>query len=69
MQALSCNRTRCHVCGFTEIRIDEAVDREVLVLAECPRCDHRWIGAPGSSRDPVRSVSVTRMPPEVASAA
>jgi hypothetical protein len=34
--------TRCLVCGFTEIRTDEVVDRGVVLLAECPRCDHRW---------------------------
>ena len=33
---------RCQVCGFTEIRTDEVVDRGVVFLAECPRCDHRW---------------------------
>ena len=35
-------RARCGVCGFSEIRTDEVVDRGVLFLAECPRCDHRW---------------------------
>jgi hypothetical protein len=34
--------TRCRVCGFAEIRTDEAVDRGPVFLAECPRCDHRW---------------------------
>ena len=34
--------TRCLVCGFAEIRTDEAVDRSPVFLAECPRCDHRW---------------------------
>jgi hypothetical protein len=34
--------TRCLVCGFTEVRTDEVVDRGVVLLAECPRCDHRW---------------------------
>jgi len=35
-------RARCGVCGFSEVRTDEVVDRGVLFLAECPRCDHRW---------------------------
>jgi len=35
--------TRCHVCGFAEVRTDEVVEYE-LVLAECPRCEHRWTG-------------------------
>jgi ribosomal protein S27AE len=35
-------RVRCGICGFSEVRTDEVVDRGVLFLAECPRCDHRW---------------------------
>jgi hypothetical protein len=38
--------TRCLVCGFTEVRTDEVVDRGVVLLAECPRCDHRWTARP-----------------------
>jgi hypothetical protein len=38
--------TRCLVCGFTEVRTDEVVDRGVVLLAECPRCDHRWTERP-----------------------
>ncbi len=34
--------TRCLVCGFTEVCTDEVVDRGVVLLAECPRCEHRW---------------------------
>ncbi len=34
--------TRCLVCGFGEVRTDAVVDRGVVFLAECPRCDHRW---------------------------
>ena len=34
--------TRCTVCGFTEVFTDEVVDRGWVLLAECPRCDHRW---------------------------
>jgi hypothetical protein len=37
---------RCLVCGFSEIRTDEVVDRGVLLLAECPRCEHRWTERP-----------------------
>ena len=40
--------TRCLVCGFTEIRTDEVVDRGVVLLAECPRCDHRWTERPAA---------------------
>ncbi len=35
--------TRCRVCGFTEVRTDEVAELDLL-LAECPRCDHRWTG-------------------------
>ncbi len=38
--------TRCLVCGFTEVRTDEVVDRGVVLLAECPRFDHRWTERP-----------------------
>jgi len=41
-------RVRCGVCGFSEVRTDEVVDRGILFLAECPRCDHRW-----TSPDPI----------------
>ena len=34
--------TRCRICGFSEIRTDEVVERGLLVLAECPRCEHRF---------------------------
>ena len=35
-------RIRCRVCGFSEVRTDEVVDRGQLLLAECPRCEHRF---------------------------
>jgi hypothetical protein len=38
--------TRCLVCGFREVRSDEVVDRGILLLNECPRCDHRWTERP-----------------------
>lgn len=38
--------TRCLVCGFREVRTDEVIDRGVLLLAECPRCAHRWTERP-----------------------
>jgi hypothetical protein len=33
---------RCLVCGSSEVRTDEVVDRGLVFLAECPRCEHRW---------------------------
>jgi hypothetical protein len=61
---------RCLVCGSSEVRTDEVNHRGLLLLAECPRCQHRWtedaipaIPAPAQARPLVR---VRR---EVASAA
>ena len=33
--------TRCLVCGFAEVRTDEVVDRGLVLLSECPRCEDR----------------------------
>jgi hypothetical protein len=41
-------RVRCCICGFSEVRTDEVVDRGVIFLAECPRCEHRW-----TSQEPI----------------
>ena len=41
-------RLRCCICGFSEVRTDEVVDRGVIFLAECPRCEHRW-----TSQEPI----------------
>lgn len=53
--------TRCLVCGFAEVRTDEAMDRSPIFLAECPRCDHRWTESPQRLQParvpPVRSAS------------
>lgn len=34
-------RTRCPVCDFAEMRTDLVAERGMLVLRECPRCEHR----------------------------
>ncbi len=47
-------RLRCCICGFSEVRTDEVVDRGLLFLAECPRCQHRW-----TSLEPIAAHSVT----------
>jgi Zn ribbon nucleic-acid-binding protein len=52
MRPFGRNLTRCLVCGFTEVRTDEAVDRGLVFLAECPRCDHRWTSPAPPSKDP-----------------
>jgi hypothetical protein len=36
---------RCRVCGCDPVRtdvVDPGLDLATLLLAECPRCDHRW---------------------------
>lgn len=44
--------TRCLVCGFREVRTDEVIDRGVVLLHECPHCEHRWT-APAERAAPV----------------
>jgi hypothetical protein len=69
----SADRTlrRCLVCGSSEIRTDEVIDRGVLLLAECRHCDRRWTGPPEPTRAPlvVRVRPVRREFREVAGAA
>ena len=48
--------TRCRVCGFSEIHTDEVVDRGLLALAECPRCEHRFTRRAGSAAQRVAVV-------------
>ena len=63
---------RCLVCGSSEIRTDEVVDRGLVFLAECPRCEHRWTSrAPleAPERPPAVELLPERMLQEVASAA
>jgi len=50
MQAIFRTLTRCLVCGFAEVHTDEVIDRGLVFLAECPRCEHRW-----TSRVPLAS--------------
>jgi hypothetical protein len=76
----------CAVCGSCEVRTD-AVEQDGksraasqgraetsswLLLAECPRCDHRWTQhlaeASAPARAPVR-VAAAAVRPEVANAA
>jgi hypothetical protein len=51
-------RVRCVICGFSEVRTDEVVDRGVLFLAECPRCDHRWTSPEPIAADPTAAASL-----------
>lgn len=53
--------SRCLVCGFTEVRTDEVIDRGVVFLARCPRCDYRW-----TSREPSVRPALLRVLPSPA---
>ena len=50
MMAATRTLTRCLVCGFTEVRTDEVIDRGIVLLAECPRCQHLWTARPAPQR-------------------
>ena len=58
--------TRCRVCGSSEVRTDEVVDRGLVWLAECRRCEHRTTDA-SALRSPAPVVA--RVAGEVAPAA
>lgn len=63
-------RSRCRVCGFSEVRTDEAVDRGPVFLSECPRCEHRWTSQePPGARVPPAAAVRPRAGRETASAA
>ena len=51
-------RVRCRICGFSEVRTDEALDRGVIFLAECPRCEHRWTSQEPITRDSTATPSL-----------
>ena len=59
----------CPVCGARNVSSDAVEHGGLLLLAECPRCDHRWTQPlreePALARVPVRALQL----PEVASAA
>ena len=35
--------SHCPVCGCGELRSDEVLDRGMLLLTECPRCEFRMV--------------------------
>ena len=70
MQSTVSNRTAaCAVCGSREVRTDAVEQGGLLLLAECPRCDHRWTQplTEAFARAPARVAVAVR--PEVADAA
>ncbi len=52
-------RLRCCICGFSEVKTDEVVDRGVLFLAECPRCEHRWTSQEPITAEPTATPSLS----------
>jgi len=63
---------RCLVCGFREVRTDAVIDRGVVLLAECPHCDHRWTRPAESAlacADGAPGPALRRVPGSVADAA
>ena len=57
---------RCRVCGCCEIRTDEVVEGGIVLLAECPRCEHRFTQriAPAPSLSPrARAAAVREIAP------
>jgi len=51
---------RCRVCGSVEVRTDEVVDRGLVLLAECRRCEHRCTDASPRERPPLVTARVVR---------
>ena len=60
MQVVMRTVYRCRVCGSAEVRTDEVVDRGLVLLAECRRCEHRWTGAPAEGRPRLVASRVVR---------
>ncbi len=60
---------RCLVCGCSEVHTDEVFDHGWLLLAECPRCDHRWTRSDAPPARTIRARPAVHLRPEVASAA
>jgi hypothetical protein len=48
MQIVHRTLHRCRVCGFAELRTDEVIDRGLVLLVECPRCEDRSTASPGT---------------------
>jgi hypothetical protein len=46
--------TRCLVCGCSEVRTDEVVEGGLVLLGECPRCEHRFTQPLTGARQPAR---------------
>ena len=51
----------CRVCGCTEVATDEVIDRGILLLYECPRCDHRWTESRTQPTPVVRALPEVRV--------
>ncbi len=43
-------RVRCPICLCPGVRTDAVHHGGLLLLGECPRCDHRWTSASSDAR-------------------
>lgn len=41
----------CEVCGNDDVHHDEVADGDVLHMAQCQRCEHRWTWHDAGERD------------------
>lgn len=63
LRRLNRTLTRCLVCGFSEVITDEAFDRRLVLLHECPHCEYRWTqAAPAAATEMVPSRRVQEVP-------
>ena len=56
LRGLARTLRRCGVCGFAEVRTDEVVESGIVLLAECPRCEHRFTLRAAPAPAPARRV-------------
>ena len=62
IDSADCSALPCPVCGFSAVRSDAVLHRGLMLLAECPRCDHRWTWA--DQRVRTQRGVITRVSPE-----
>ena len=66
---LSIRAASCPVCGSRELHTDAVEHGGWLLLAECPRCDHRFTQPYGAISAHAVVKVAARVRPEVANAA
>ena len=66
LRRLDRSQTRCLVCGFSEVRTDEVFDRALVLLHECPHCEHRWTQEASALAQPLLATRHAREVPAAA---